>query len=82
MKTGPSRRCHSGLPIVRLSARSFAPSPRHGNLKACLRAATTRLGTWLVDLLLDIILWFTTDKDAPSSVPAPSGQPQAGGHHG
>jgi hypothetical protein len=81
MKTGeiPSRRSHSGLPIVRLSARSPAPGPRHGNLKACLRAATTRLATSLADLLLDIILWFMTDKDDPP--PAPIGQPQAGGNH-
>jgi hypothetical protein len=33
-----------------------------------------------VDLLLDIILWFATDKDDPPAVP-PAGQPEAGGRH-
>ncbi len=60
----------SRLPIVRLSAGSPTRSLRHGNLKACLRVATKRLGTSLVDLLLDIILRFTTDKDDPPAVPA------------
>ena len=83
MKTGkrPSRRPHSRLPIVQLSAGSPARSPRHGKLKACLRAATKRLGTSLVDLLLDIILCFTTDKDYPPAVPAPIAQPRAGDRH-
>src|SRR5260221_11795034 len=60
----------SRLPIVRLSAGSPTRSLRHGNLKACLRVATKRLGTSLVDLLLDIILRFTTDKDDPPAFPA------------
>ena len=83
MKPGErlSHRAHSGLPIVWLSAGSPAQSPRHGNLKACLRVATKRLGTSLIDLLLDIILCFTTDKDYPPAVPAPAGQPEAGGRH-
>jgi hypothetical protein len=83
MKTGerPSRRAHSGLPIVRLSTGSPARSPRHGNLKACLRVATKQLGTSLVDLILDIILCYMTDKDAPPAVPAPAGQAEAGGRH-
>jgi hypothetical protein len=77
-----SRRSHSGLPpIVQLSAGSSGQSPRQGNLKACLRAATKRLGTSLIDLLLDMILCFTTDKDAPPAVAAPIGQPQAGDRH-
>jgi len=73
MKPGerPSHRAHPGLPIVCLSAGSPARSPRHGNLKACLRVATKRLGTSLVDLLLDIILCFTKDKDYPPAVPRP-----------
>jgi hypothetical protein len=81
MKTDerPSRRSNSGLPIVLPSARVSTPGPRHGNLKACLHAAMKWLATSLVDLLLDIILWFMTDKDDPP--PAPIGQPQAGGNH-
>ena len=83
MKPGerPSRRAHPGLPIVWLSAGSPAQSPRHGKLKACLRVATKRLGTSLVDLLLDIILWFTTNKDDPPPVPTPTGQRHDGGRH-
>lgn len=83
MKTGkrPSRRPHSRLPIIQLSAGSPARSPRHGNLKACLRAATKRLGTSLVDLILDIILYYMTDKDAAPTVPAPAGRAEAGGRH-
>ena len=83
MKTSkrPSRRLHLGLPIVQRSAGSPARSPRHGNLKTCLRAAMKRLGTSLVDLLLDIILCFTTDKDDPTAVLAPIGQPQPGDPH-
>src|SRR6478609_1360911 len=70
-----------GLPIAQRSAGSPARRPRHGNLKTCLRAATTRLATLLVDVILDVILWFMTDKDAPSAVLAPIGQPQAGDRH-
>jgi hypothetical protein len=83
MKTGeiPTRCSNSGLPIVQLSAGSAARSPRHRNMKAFLRAATTRLATLLVDLILDVILWFMTDNDAPSAVLAPIGQPQAGDRH-
>ena len=83
MKTDerPSRRSHSGLPIVLLSARFPTPGPRHWNLKACLHAAMTWLATSLVDLLLDIILWFMADKDHPPPGPAPTGQPQVGGNH-
>jgi hypothetical protein len=77
----PSHRFHSGLPIVQLSTDSPTRNPRHENLKACLRAATKRLGTSLLDLLLDVILLFMTDKDDPLAVPAPAGQPQAGGRH-
>ena len=81
MKTDerPSRRSHSGLPIVLLSARVPTPGPRHGNLKACLHAAMTWLATSLVDLLLDIILWFTTDKDDAPAAPARIGR--GGGSH-
>jgi hypothetical protein len=81
MKTGerPSRRSRSGLPIVLLSARFPTPGPRHGNLKACLHAAMTWLATSLLDVLLDIILWFMADH-APAG-PAPTEQPQAGGNH-
>lgn len=83
MKTDerPSRRAHSGLPIVPLSTGSSARSPSHRNLKACLRVVTKRLGTSLVDLILDIILCFMTDRDAPPAVPAPAGQAEAGGRH-
>ena len=83
MKTGerPSRRAHSELSIVRLSTGSPARSPRRGNMKACLRVAPKRLGTSLVDLILNIILCFMTDKDAPPAVPAPGGQAEAGGRH-
>lgn len=41
----------------------------------------SRVVNALVDLLLDIILWLMTDKDDVPTVPAPTGQPQAGGRH-
>jgi hypothetical protein len=83
MKTGeiPTQRSNYGLPIGQLSAGSPARSPRHWRLKACLRAATTRLATLFADVILDVILWFMTDKDAPSAVLAPIGQPQAEDRH-
>jgi hypothetical protein len=83
MKTDerPSRRSNCGLPIVLLSARVPTPGPRHGNLKACLHATMTWLATSLVDLLLDIILRFTTDKDDPLPVSAPIGQRHDGGRY-
>lgn len=84
------RRFYDADPIPRRSTGSPARSPRRDSLKARFCSAATRLANPLVDLLLDILVWFFRIRDdAPGDLvfnsPIPTLVPQrdipAGGGH-